>query len=341
MATNDLTIYFLNVGQGHCAFLKLPNGEGVLLDINHSREGGIHVLNFLRDYLSKEMNGEINYVIVSHPDKDHCRGLKDIWDSPDLSIGKLFDSTLRKEKEEGGEYPEYDAYIEILNKLREQGRVAPVKRSLDYHPDLKFEWGGIRFYSPEKDFSNQELGSEEINRKSLIVKLDFYDASIVFGADTSFLTYKEDLKSWKNFTFSMLKGKLLLASHHGSRTFFRRNEEEYPYTEALDAIDPEYTIISVGKNPHGHPHKDAIDLYEGKSKKVYRTDRDNSIVVTIRKLHAGGVAMDVSPDSTIDSKYTWGDDNGDDGNSSGGKGPATIPSWKRRSPSVLGGSPKG
>ena len=95
MATNDFTIYFLNVGQGHCAFLKLPGGEGLLIDINHAKGAGIHVLNFLRDHL-KETKGKFD-CIIGHPDKDHCRGLKDISDTSDLEIARLFDSTLRKE----------------------------------------------------------------------------------------------------------------------------------------------------------------------------------------------------------------------------------------------------
>ena len=36
-----------------------------------------------------------------------------------------------------------------------------------------------------------------------------------------------------------LDAVLLAASHHGSRTFFRYDEEDEPYTEALSAIDPE------------------------------------------------------------------------------------------------------
>lgn len=31
MATQDLSVYFLNVGQGLCFFIKLPNGDGIRL----------------------------------------------------------------------------------------------------------------------------------------------------------------------------------------------------------------------------------------------------------------------------------------------------------------------
>lgn len=344
MPTKDLVIYFLNVGQGHCAFLKLPDGQGLLIDINHAKPesgGGIHVLKFLRDNL-EETNGRFT-CIIGHPDKDHCRGLKDISEASDLDIERLFDSTLRKEKEKGQDYPEYDDYIDVVGKLKKDGKVVVIKRSTINDTYLRFEWGGIRFLTPEKDFSPERLGNDDMNRKSALIQLDYHGTKVLFASDTSFLTYKEDLKAWKNFQSSMLKSHVLLVSHHGSRSFFQNAKEDEPYTEALDAIAPEYTITSVGKdNPYDHPHEDAIERYARKAKKIYRTDQDGSIIITLRKRSDGKVACDVNPDNTIDSKYAWDDDNsGGDDDTSKGKGPYISPSWEKKSPSVLGGNPKG
>ena len=344
MPTKDLVIYFLNVGQGNCAFLKLPDGQGLLIDINHAKPesgGGIHVLKFLRDQL-KERKGRLT-CIIGHPDKDHCRGLKDISKASDLEIERLFDSTLRKEKEKGQEYREYDDYVEIVDKLKKEGKVVAIKRGTKNDSNLRFDWGGIRFLTPDKDYSSGLLGSDDMNRKSALIQLDYHGIKVLFASDTSFLTYKEDLKEWNDFQNSILKSRILLVSHHGSRSFFQNGEEDEAYTEALDAIDPEYAVISVGKdNPHDHPHKDAVERYAKKAKKVYQTDQDGSIVITLRQLSDGRVACDVNPDSTIDSKYAWDDDNdGGDDDTSKGKGPYISPSWEKKSPSVLGGNPKG
>jgi beta-lactamase superfamily II metal-dependent hydrolase len=335
MSDQDLKVYFLNAGQGHCAFVKVPGGRDLLIDINHAKGAGIHVLNFLRDYIEDE-NGEFD-CIIGHPDKDHCRGLKDIHSSSDLKIARMFDCTLRKEKEEGQEYREYDDYIDILGKLKKENKVISVKRSIDIDPALKFEWGGIRFFTPNQDYSSQKLNPEDMNRQSLLIQIDFYGTKILFASDTSFLTYKEDLKGWKDFSFSMLESKILLVSHHGSRTFFCNTKEEEAYMEALNAIAPEYAIISVGKdNPHDHPCKDSLELYKKKARVLYRTDEDGSVIVTCRKLGNGQVETDVNPDNTIDEKYKWNEDK-----SSSGNGPVILPSWKKSSPSVLGGNPKG
>ena len=60
---------------------------------------------------------------------------------------------------------------------------------------------------------------------------------------------------------------MLAASHHGSRTYFCYDENDNPYLEALNTIDPTYVIISAPKqseSKHDHPHDDAVKLYNDK-----------------------------------------------------------------------------
>jgi hypothetical protein len=59
----------------------------------------------------------------------------------------------------------------------------------------------------------------------------------------------------------------LAASHHGSRTFFCYNEKDEAYMDGLDAINPEYVVISAPtkeESKHGHPHDDAMKIYRDK-----------------------------------------------------------------------------
>jgi Adenylyl/Guanylyl and SMODS C-terminal sensor domain len=86
---------------------------------------------------------------------------------------------------------------------------------------------------------------------------------------------------------------VLVASHHGSRTFFKEDEDE-PYVEAIAAISPDYTLISVGKdNDYDHPHEDALKLYqEYTGGAVAQTTIEGSILV---KVDDGEVALEPSP----------------------------------------------
>jgi len=94
----------------------------------------------------------------------------------------------------------------------------------------------------------------------------------VYGADAKavLLTGDSDRTAWEEHIAEYHKDRLqsyvLSASHHGSRTFFKKDEDdEAPYKEHMDAIDPTYAVISAPKqseSPHEHPHDDATEIYE-------------------------------------------------------------------------------
>ena len=66
---------------------------------------------------------------------------------------------------------------------------------------------------------------------------------------------------------------ILKVGHHGSNT----SSSKY----FIDEIKPKYSIISVGKNNrYGHPNDSVLDNLE--DSKIYRTDRDGSIMYKIK-----------------------------------------------------------
>ena len=66
---------------------------------------------------------------------------------------------------------------------------------------------------------------------------------------------------------------VLKVGHHGSKTSSSK--------EFISAIKPEYGVISVGKNNrYGHPNKEVLENI--KKSKIYRTDRDGSIMFKIK-----------------------------------------------------------
>ena len=66
---------------------------------------------------------------------------------------------------------------------------------------------------------------------------------------------------------------ILKVGHHGSKTSSGK--------EFINEINPKYSIISVGKNNrYGHPNDSVLDNL--KDSKIYRTDRDGSIMFKIK-----------------------------------------------------------
>ena len=92
--------------------------------------------------------------------------------------------------------------------------------------------------------------------------------------DASITTQKEILNKYNLPDIDVLKVR-----HHGSKTSSSK--------DFINKTNPKYSIISVGKNNrYGHPNKEVLDNL--KDAKIYRTDRDGSIMFRIKnnKLNA-------------------------------------------------------
>jgi len=82
------------------------------------------------------------------------------------------------------------------------------------------------------------------------------------------LTGDADRDAWEqritDYHAERLPATVLSAPHHGSRTFFLYEEDDDPYLDALNTIDPTYVVISAPtseESPYDHPHEIALDLY--------------------------------------------------------------------------------
>ena len=90
----------------------------------------------------------------------------------------------------------------------------------------------------------------------------------MFMGDASTTTEKEILDKYNLSDIDVLK-----VGHHGSKTSSGK--------EFINTINPKYSIISVGKNNrYGHPNKEVLNNLD--DSKIYRTDRDGSIMFKIK-----------------------------------------------------------
>ena len=77
-------IYFFPVGNGDMMLIQTENGKKILIDMNirsaadDSNDSTPDVANLLRDKLTRDSQNRlyVDVLLVSHPDADHCRGLK-------------------------------------------------------------------------------------------------------------------------------------------------------------------------------------------------------------------------------------------------------------------------
>ena len=137
------------------------------------------------------------------------------------------------------------------------------KKNIKYYSCIKeLNIGNNKLYF----LQTKEYDNENDNSNVIYTELSGY--KFMFMGDASVTTEKEIIDKYNLPGINVLK-----VGHHGSKTSSGR--------EFIDEINPNYSIISVGKNNrYGHPNKEVLENL--KDSKIYRTDIDGSIMFKIK-----------------------------------------------------------
>ena len=183
----------------------------------------------------------IDYVVGTHPHEDHIGGLDDV-----INNFKIKNVLMPKKTTTTKTYEDVLKAIKNANlKIK-----TPKVGDIFYVGMAKCEVMGI------------ENDAENLNENSIIIELTYGDKKFLFTGDAE--VANEKLRSWDD-------RDVVKVAHHGSRT---SSSEEF-----LEQVKPEYAIISCGQdNDYGHPHKEVIGRLKGV--KIYRTDKEGTILVT-------------------------------------------------------------
>jgi len=239
--SGKLEVNFLDVGQGDSAFLRLPSGKKILIDGGGAWIGDFDVgKSIIAPFLWEKGFLKVDYLILSHPQPDHYKGL--------IFIAKHFHP---KEFWYGpGELPE--ELEAVFKELKEKGVII---RELHKGIDLAIDGVNLKVLHPPLDFI-----SKDMNDQSLVLKIQWNNRSVLFTGDIT-----ENAEIELSREDSDLKSEVLKVPHHGSK-----RSSSYPFAIA---VSPKFAIISVGRNnPYGHPHQKVVSRYEGLGATVLRTD---------------------------------------------------------------------
>ena len=134
----------------------------------------------------------------------------------------------------------------------------------------------IKYYSciKELNIDNNKLyflqtkKYDNENDNSNVIYTEFNGYKFMFMGDAGVEKEKDILDKYNLANIDVLK-----VGHHGSKTSSSKG--------FIDEIDSKYAVISVGKNNrYGHPNKEVLDNLN--NSKVYRTDKDGSIMFKIK-----------------------------------------------------------
>jgi len=322
MPDKDIVFRFLNVGQGDSTHIILPDGQHMLVDMNLDHKNhGIDVVAYLADELQEgDEKKRLAYLVNTHPHDDHIRGMGGLGNT--FEIGEMWHSGHERDCEEG-ENDSYDKFMALIDDLGDQAKaVCACSEPWATIGHVTFHvFRPSAYVKPDKDKTEDEK-REAIHNECMVLKVSYADRLVLLVGDSNKAAWESIVKHYNED--DLLKADVLHASHHGSRTFFKKKKEDDAWTDHLDSIDPDVVIISVGAdNPHEHPHSDALKLYEDADCEIYRTDEHLTIVLTIS---ADGTMSWTTDDQDFQDKYQLPDPD-DDNDGEGGKQESASKSW--------------
>jgi len=232
----------LDVGQGDSALLEIKD-KTILIDT-----GGVYsdysiILNKTIPYLKSRGIRKVDYLILTHGDYDHMGEAINLVDN--FKVEKVFFNC--------GEFNELEQeLIKVLD-----------KKKIPYYSCIKkLNIDDNKLYF----LNNWDYGNENDNSSVIYIELNSH--KFLFMGDAGIEVEEALIEKYNLKDIEILK-----VGHHGSRT---SSSQKF-----IEEIKPKYSIISVGKNNrYGHPNKEVLDNIE--DSKIYRTDKDGSIMFKIK-----------------------------------------------------------
>ncbi len=307
----DFRFHMIDVAQGDCLLIQLPDGKLMLIDGGKkSKEIASSIINYiLSDTLGlKNQYGivTIDFVLLTHTDADHCGSLDDVIKSDKICVSEVYRPLILSNypndplKELSTEYQ-----LSTVNTVVYSEFVKAVDNEQDCttHYNIgEYTISGngydMYFFNATADMYKNVTTAADKNNVSPIVLLKVNGRKILLTGDA-------DKEQEDNFV-AKLNGNsyeinledvdvdFLKVGHHGGK--------ESTNSSFLNAVKPEYALISVGaSNSYGHPSAEVLTRLSqiGCSGKIYRTDIKGNIVLTINS--EGEYSFDFGQSSTTNA----------------------------------------
>jgi competence protein ComEC len=246
----DLRVTFLSVGEGDAAVVRFPGSRVMLIDGGGAFRGVFDPgERIVAPYLWAHKIMHVDYVTVSHPDRDHFGGLTFIVRN--FSPSQFWT---------GGTSSVDESYGELLEAVRESGAQSRVCDSASEPMEI----GGVslRCVGPIA----HAVETRE-NNASMVLRLVYGRTALLFAGDIEGKGERELLDSGAD-----LRATILKVPHHGSET---------SSTPAfIEAVRPAAAVISLGYHNRFHfPSPDVVQRYKDDGVRVLRTDGDGAVSV--------------------------------------------------------------
>ncbi|THF71235.1 MBL fold metallo-hydrolase [Deinococcus sp. Arct2-2] len=236
--TGQVTIRFLDVGQGDAVLIRSPEGKTMLYDGGRSADR-------MREHMDTYGITKVDLMVASHGDADHVAGLVAAAEAkPTLFINN-------------GIAPTTQTWKRLVDGLEAAG----TKFQKANNQVINLGSVKVRVIDPPAG-----MGKDQ-NENSIGIRLDFGNFHALMTGDSE----KPETQAWLEEDRPEIKGpfQLYKSVHHGAA-----NGDHAAW---LASVRPENVVIGVGPNNYGHPTKTALDLYKQNGIRIYRTDQNGTV----------------------------------------------------------------
>ena len=238
----DLTISFLDVGQGDATLVQHPDGGSILIDGGPAEA---RAYRLLRDAGVERLD----LVIATHASADHHGGLVEVLEH--IPVDLLLDGG------DGTADPEFRTMLAEAERRGVRTVAASVGQTLAVGALT------VEVLSPAPRSSGP--APEDPNPRAV---------TAIVSAGGFELLASGDAESPSLAPLDLPDVDLLKVPHHGSA--------DEGLAELLDRLRPEVAAIGVGEdNTYGHPAPTTLEALRDAGSAVYRTDLDGTVTVTV------------------------------------------------------------
>ena len=240
-APGELTVRFLDVGQGDSTLIQHPDGTAVLFDGGPPEAGTVRLLR-------RSGVRRLSVVVATHASRDHHGGLPDVLDRYPVEL--LLD---------GGDGAGHSGFRTVLAEaarlhVRRVPAVAP----------MTIRAGGLRIAVLSPPARPPGPLPEDPNPRAVVAVVSAGDFDLLLSADA---------ESEALLPLDLPDVDAMKVPHHGS------SDPGLP--EVLERLRPELAAIEVGPNTYGHPTPSTLAALERAGARTYRTDRDGTVTVSV------------------------------------------------------------
>ena len=236
-ANRGLKLYFIDVGQGDSTLIITESNKTILIDGGGSESSDYDIgESILVPYLLDRRVTNIDYVIFSHFDSDHCKGLFTVMEKLKVKNAVI--------SEQGSVSDNYNYFVKLARSKKVN--IIKVKAGdrigIDKSTFIDVLW-------PRKNLIQENV----LNNNSIVCKLNYSNISILFTGDIEEIAEKQIVSLYGSS--NILNSNILKVAHHGSKTS--------SIYEFVSKVNPKIALIGVGENnKFGHPNDKVIERFE-------------------------------------------------------------------------------